>query len=103
MLAFVLASQLLAAAPGQLTIDVKPEGVEVKVDGKKSGTSGARPIVVKLKAGKHVVRLSHKGDSHEEEVSVKAGEKKTYSWAFEGAKSGTPPTDEVPAEAPAAE
>lgn len=96
MLSLLLASQLLAAAPAQLTIDVQPEGVEVKVDGKKSGRSG-KPIVLKLKAGKHVVRLSHKGDSHEEEVSLKAGEKKTYQWAFEGTKSGAPPTDEAPA------
>jgi hypothetical protein len=43
-----------------------------------------------------VVRLSHKGDAHEEEVALKAGEKKTYQWEFEGVKSGAPPTDEVP-------
>ncbi|MFT3711759.1 MAG: PEGA domain-containing protein [Archangium sp.] len=96
MLTLVLATHLLAANPTQLTIDVKPEGVEVKLDGKKSG-HGGKPITVKVKPGKHVVRLSYKGDSHEEEVSVKAGEKKTYSWEFEGTKSGTPPTDEAPA------
>jgi hypothetical protein len=44
-----------------------------------------------------VVRLSHKGDSHEEEVALKAGEKKTYQWAFEGTKSGAAPTDEAAA------
>ncbi|MFO0601349.1 MAG: PEGA domain-containing protein [Myxococcaceae bacterium] len=95
MLTLALSAHLLlAAAPAQLTIDVKPDGVEVKVDGKKSGVSGAKAIVVKLKAGRHVVRLSHKGDSHEEEVDVKAGEKKTWSWAFEGAKPTAMPTDE---------
>jgi ribosomal protein L6P/L9E len=96
MLSLVLATQLLTAAPAVLTIDVQPEGVEVKVDGKKVGTSG-KPLAVKLKAGRHVVRLKHKGDSHEEEVSVKAGEKKTWTWAFEGTRSGAPPTDEAPA------
>jgi ribosomal protein L6P/L9E len=97
MLTLALVSHLvLAAAPGELTIDVKPDGVEVKVDGKKAGMSG-KVITMKLKAGKHVVRLSHKGDSHEEEVSVKAGEKKTYQWAFEGTKAGAAPTDEVAA------
>lgn len=97
MLTLALVSHLvLAAAPAELTIDVKPAGVEVKVDGKKAGTSG-KNITMKLKAGKHVVRLSHKGDSHEEEVALKAGEKKTYAWEFEGTKAGAPPTDETAA------
>lgn len=97
MLTLALVSHLvLTAGPAMLTIDVQPEGVEVKVDGKKAGTSG-KSIVLKLKAGKHLVRLTHKGDAHEEEVSVKAGEKKTWQWAFEGAKAGAPPTDESPA------
>ncbi len=95
MLTLALVSHLvLTAAPAELTIDVKPDDVEVKVDGKKAG-HGGKAITMKLKAGKHVVRLSHKGDSHEEEVALKAGEKKTYQWAFEGTKSGAPPTDEV--------
>jgi hypothetical protein len=99
MLTLALVSHLvLAAAPAELSIDVKPAGVEVKVDGKKAGTSG-KVLVMKLKAGKHVVRLSHKGDAHEEEVALKAGEKKTYQWEFEGTKSGAPPTDEVAAPA----
>lgn len=99
MLTLALVSHLvLAAAPAELTIDVQPDGVEVKVDGKKKGVSG-KPIVLKLKAGRHVVRLTHKGDSHEEEVAVKAGEKKTWQWAFEGTKAGTPPTDEAAAPA----
>lgn len=97
MLSLALASSLfLAAAPGELTIDVKPEGVEVKVDGKKRGTSG-QPLVLKLKAGRHVVRLTHKGDAHEEEVSLKAGEKKTYSWEFEGYQKPAPASDATPA------
>lgn len=88
MFAIALAAQLvLAAGPTQLTIDVHPAGVEIKVDGKKVGVSGDKPIVLKVKAGMHVVRMTHKGDSHEEEVSVKAGEKKTYQWKFEGGES----------------
>lgn len=97
MLALALISQLLAAGPTQLTIDVKPEGVVVMLDGKPAGKSGDKPIVKKVKPGKHVVRLSHKGDSHEEEVSLKNGENKTYAWAFEGSKPTAAPTDEVPA------
>ena len=99
MLTLALVSHLLfSAAPGELTIDVKPDGVEVKVDGKKAGMSG-KNIVMKLKAGKHVVRLSHKGDAHEEEVLVKAGEKKTYQWEFEGSNASGAPTDELSAPA----
>lgn len=95
MLTLALVSHLvLSAAPAELTLDVQPDGVEVKVDGKKQGSSG-KPIVLKLKAGKHLVRLTHKGDAHEEEVSVKAGEKKTWKWEFEGTRSGAPPTDEA--------
>jgi hypothetical protein len=96
MLTLALVSHLvLAAGPAELTIDVKPAGVEVKVDGKKAGTSGAKMIVMKVKAGKHVVRLSHKGDSHEEEVALKAGEKKTWQFEFESTKAGAAPTDEA--------
>lgn len=93
MLSLVLAAQLLTAAPTQLTLEVKPDGVEVKLDGNKVGKSGEKAMVKTVKPGKHVVRLSYKGDSHEEEVSVKAGEKKTWSFTFDtGAPSA--PTDE---------
>jgi len=98
MLALALISHLLAAGPTQLTIDVKPEGVAVMLDGKPAGKSGDKPIVKKVKPGKHVVRLSHKGDAHEEEVSVKNGESKTYAWAFEGSAPSAAPTDAVPSE-----
>jgi uncharacterized protein (DUF427 family) len=92
MLVLALVSQLtLHTAPTQLTIDVKPEDVQVQVDGKKVGT-GAKPIILTVKPGTHIVRLAHKGDTHEEEVPVKAGEKKTYSWTFEDAK---PPASNI--------
>ncbi len=95
MLTLALLSQLvLGASPSVLIIDVKPAGVEVKVDGKKAGISG-KVLSIKLKPGKHVVRLSHKGDAHEEEVAVKAGEKKTYQFEFESTKAGAAPTDEI--------
>lgn len=93
MLALALISHLaLSTAPTQLTIDVKPEDVQVHVDGKKVG-SGAKAIVLAVKPGKHVVRLAYKGDSHEEEVPVKAGEKKTYSWTFEESKPASSTLD----------
>ena len=95
MLTLALLSQLvLAAPPAELIIDVKPAGVEVKLDGKKIGMSG-KALSMKLKPGKHVVRLSLKGDAHEEEVALKAGEKKTYQFEFESTKAGAAPTDEI--------
>jgi hypothetical protein len=99
MLSLALALAL-AAAPAQLTIDVKPEGCVVKVDGKKAGT-GAKPFTVKLKPGKHTIRVEFKGDATTEELVVKAGEKKTWKWEFTGHGSETP--SDSPAEAPAPE
>jgi hypothetical protein len=100
MLALALATQLsLAAGPTQLTLDIQPPGVEVKVDGKKIGTSGDKPLVVKVKPGNRVVRLVYKGDAHEEEVSVKAGEKKIYAWKFEGSGGPKPAVAEPGEEA----
>ncbi|MEW6435411.1 MAG: PEGA domain-containing protein [Myxococcota bacterium] len=82
MLALTL-SVLLSAAPAQLTIEVQPEGCVVKVDGKKAGT-GAKPFTVKLKPGKHTIRVEYRGDATTEELALKAGEKKTWKWEFTG-------------------
>jgi PEGA domain len=73
---------LLAAAPGELTIEVTPAETQVFIDGKKKG-DGSKPIVVKLQPGEHVIRLTHKGDAHEEAVMVKSAEKKKWTWTFE--------------------
>lgn len=92
MFALIL-STVLTAGPTQLVLDIQPAGVEVKLDGKKVGTSSDKPITVKVKAGVHVVRVSHKGDSHEEEVAVKAGEKKTFVLKLEDARTPTEPSE----------
>lgn len=86
----------LAAAPAELTLDVKPAGVKVEVDGQRRPAREGQ-VKVKLKAGRHVVRLSFHGDSHTEEIMVKAGEKKTWAWSFEETKSGAAPTSDEPA------
>ena len=87
MLISLAATLLLHAAPATgpatLTIELKPASSELLVDGKKRGT-GAKTLVLKLPAGKHVLRVLNKGDAHEEEIVVKAGEKKTWKWEFEG-------------------
>jgi hypothetical protein len=98
MFAFALAASLvLNNSPTLLVIDVSPPGVVVRVDGKKVGTSGDKPLTVKVAAGTRTVRLEHKGDSHEEEVPVKAGEKKTFVLKLEdGRKDPSEPS--TPAE-----
>lgn len=100
MLSLALALSL-SAAPAQLTIEVAPADCVVKVDGKKVGT-GEKPFTVKLKAGKHTIRVELKGDATTEEIVVKAGEKKTWKWEFTGhtaepAKEEAAPTEEAPA------
>lgn len=90
MLLALASTLLLNAAPtGTLTVELKPASVELLVDGKKRGT-GAKPVVLKLTAGKHVLRVVNKGDAHQEEIVIKAGEKKTWKWEFEG-----PPEEET--------
>ncbi|MGV3620523.1 MAG: PEGA domain-containing protein [Archangium sp.] len=93
MLALTL-SFVLTAAPAELTIDVKPAEVTVLVDGQKKSIKNG-PITVKVKPGRHHVKLSFKGDTHQEEIALKAGEKKTYQWSFEHSGPSTLPTDEV--------
>lgn len=95
MLALTL-SLVLTAAPAELTIDVKPADVAVMVDGQKKSVKGG-PITVKVKPGRHHVKLTFKGDTHQEEIALKAGEKKTYQWSFEHSTPSTLPTDSEPA------
>lgn len=81
MLTLALVSSLVVAAPPAiLEVHLEPPDSVLFVDGKKKGSS---PVTVKLTAGKHILRVEHKGDAHEEEIIVKAGEKKTWKWAFE--------------------
>jgi hypothetical protein len=87
----VVAKLSLLAGPSSLSIDVKPAGAEVQVDGKKIGKSGDKALVVKVKPGKHEVKCIYKGDSHTEEVVVKANEKSNWAFEFEGVDSTPEP------------
>ncbi len=98
MLILAAATLLLHAAPsgpGTLTVEIKPASSVLFVDGKKRG-DGSKPIVLKLPAGKHQLRVTHKGDAQNDEIVIKAGEKSTWKWEFEG-----PPEDAKPEEKPA--
>ena len=89
----LLLSLMLTAAPAgptTLIIEVSPEDVVVMVDGKKKGT-GAKPITIKnINPGRHTIKVSRKGEGHEEDVDIKKGEKKTWKWAFEGSPPPKP-------------
>jgi PEGA domain len=83
----LLLSLMLTAAPAgptTLIIEVSPEDTVVMVDGKKKGT-GAQVITIKnINPGRHTIKVSRKGEGHEEDIEIKKGEKKTWKWAFEG-------------------
>jgi len=103
MVTLALAAVLAAGGPATLTLEVKPDAAIVKVDGKKVGT-GAKPITVKLSPGKHAIRCELKGDATNDEIVLKAGEKKTWKWEFTGHEP-TPATTEpiVPKDGEAAQ
>ena len=94
MVTLTLALALAASGPATLTLEVKPEAAVVKVDGKKVGT-GAKPAVVKLGAGKHVIRCELKGDATTDEVTLKAGEKRTWKWEFTGVEKSPQTTEPI--------
>jgi len=85
MVALALAAMVaLSGAPKktQLVLEVKPAEAVIYVDGKKKGTA-AKTIKLTVTPGKHVIKLTHKGDEHQETVVVKKGEIRTWQWAFE--------------------
>ncbi|MHB8878202.1 MAG: hypothetical protein ACYC8T_31285 [Myxococcaceae bacterium] len=85
MVAFALVALVaLSGAPKktQLKLEVNPDAAVVYVDGKKKGT-GAKDITLTLTPGKHLLKVTHKGDEHQEQVVVKKGEVRTWQWAFE--------------------
>jgi hypothetical protein len=94
----LLLSLILSAAPAgptTLIIEVSPEDTVVMVDGKKKGT-GAKPITItNINPGNHTIKVSRKGEGHEEDITIKKGEKKTWKWAFEGSP---PPKPKEPKE-----
>ena len=89
MLIALTASLLLHAAPATVTVTLKPAGCVMFVDGKKKGT-GAKPLNLKLPAGKHVFRVVYKGDAHEEEIVLKPGANAPWSWEFTGLEEERP-------------
>lgn len=105
MFPLALAAALLLGAGGKpaskkakIQIQVSPAESVVYVDGKKRGT-GARPLTVTVAPGKHLIRVKHKKDEHQDVVVVKAGELKSFSWVFEDDRQpAAPPVESLPPE-----
>lgn len=89
MLTALAATLLIHAAPATLTVGLKPAACVLFVDGKKKGT-GEKPLVLKLTAGKHLLRVVYKGDAHEEEIVLKAGSSSPWNWEFTGVEEDPP-------------
>ena len=98
---FALLSFVLAAAPSQLTLDIKPADTILYVDGKKLGDA-SKPRTVKLKAGPHEIKLTRKGDTHNDEVVLKPGQHITWKFDFgdDGAPKQPTPTAEPEGDKP---
>lgn len=87
-----------------LKLQIKPADVQIFVDEKPVG-SAAKDRVVSLSPGRHIVKLVRKHISHEEQISLKAGDSKTWAFQFGGddkkedeVKLDTPgASDEAPA------
>ncbi len=95
-----------AVAPGsgktQLKVEIQPAAAVLYLDGKKKGT-GAKKHLFTVPPGRHTVKVTHKGDEHQEDVFVKKGEVKLFTWAFEDDRHDrhSQPTEEDSAKAAA--
>lgn len=66
----------------KLVLKVGPEDTEIFVDGQKKGTA-EKVKEISLSPGQHILTLKHKGDEHEDQVTLKKGQKTTFEWKFE--------------------
>lgn len=90
MIALALAAAVaLGGAPKgpsktQLKIEIKPAEAVLYVDGKRKGT-GEKVHVLNVQPGNHQVRVVNPKtkDEHQDVLSVKRGETKSWQWAFE--------------------
>jgi hypothetical protein len=90
----------------RLVLKVTPGDTEVFVDKNRKGTAEKLKEMA-LPPGKHIVTLKHKGDEHEDQVTLKKGVATTFEWKFEDdrPKAAVPDDDQAgqPMDAPAPE
>ena len=88
----------------KLVLEVGPPDTEVWIDGQKKGTAD-KVKEVSLSPGTHDLDFKHKGDEHTDQVSLKKGQRVTFTWKFEDDKPKASPFDDgsgdSPSQAPA--
>ena len=67
----LLGGRGISTAPGNVRLDSKPEGAQVKIDGESKGVT---PLSTSLSAGPHVLELSTGGEPRVIPITVNAGE-----------------------------
>lgn len=66
-----------------LKLQIKPADVQISVDGNPVGNA-SKERVLHLPPGRHIVKLTRKRISHEEQIQLKAGDSKTWAFQFGG-------------------
>ena len=75
-----------------LKVEVSPPS-QLFIDNKPHGTTG-KAKTIELTPGRHIVRVVHKKDEHEEQVVLKKGETTEYGWKFEDDAPAKQPKEE---------
>lgn len=73
----------------QIEFQVKPATALLFIDDKPQGKVGTSRLV-DVTPGFHVVKVTNKGDEHEERIKVAPSEKTTYSFEFDEGAPTTP-------------
>ena len=72
---------LLAAQDAQLTVSSSPPGAKVFVDGSAEAT-GETPLVLRLTAGEHTLRVTHRANEQRRTVTVTKGARQSVAVQF---------------------
>jgi hypothetical protein len=81
--------------PTQLTFEIEPKATDIYVDKRKLGKAG-KVKVLKVRPGKHEIRLVYKKDETEFDVSVARGQSLEVKYAFEDSGNEPPPPSPSP-------
>ncbi len=71
-----------ASKKTQLKIEIHPDTAVLWLDGKKKG-KGTKQYTFNVTPGNHVVKVTNKGDEHQEVLHVKKNEVRSWTWTFE--------------------
>ena len=97
-----LASSAQAKPKGktQVELQVKPASAQLFIDDKPQGKVGTHRVI-DITPGFHIIRVTSKGDEHEERIKFAPNEKTTYSFEFDEAPpSNDGGQDQMPTDSP---